>query len=182
MKELLRKVFESILNAYISAYPEKPELRGFAKKIDDYVVLAELRGGKAVRAFVEELRRIVGEEREVCVDATEVLAELKRVARGFEMRRRELASRLISTVSSDELLRVGVDAHKIAANALAAGVESYICPACNMNRRKSLMLRTKDFHFCPVCLAIYVERSGELKFVHRLRSEDVELAIDLLMD
>lgn len=180
MRRLLIKIFESILNAYISAYPDNPELRSFARKLDDYVVMAETEGGRAVRTFVEDLRRVV--EEEVYVDTSEVLSELRRVARNFEMRRRELAGRLISTLSSDKTLRVCVDAHKIAANALAAGVESYACPACSKNRRKSIMLRSEDYHFCPVCLAIYVEREGEPKFVHRLRGEDVELAADLLMD
>lgn len=180
MKKLLTKIFESILNAYISAYPDNSELRNFARKLDDYVLLAEMEGGRAVRTFVEDLRKVVNED--VYVDTAEVLSELRRVARSFEIKRREFASRLISTLSSDKTLKAGVEAHKIAANALAAGVESHDCPACSKNRRKSTMLRSGDYHFCPLCLAIYVERKGKLSFVHRLRDEDVELAVDLLTD
>jgi len=179
-REVLRKVFESILSAYVRAYPEKPDLRCYAEKIDDYLREAEIRGGKVVRAFVEDLKRTAGEEKDVYVDLSDVLSELRRTVKDLEMRRREFASKLISKLSSDEITKVGVEAHKIAARIFSVGIESYECPACLMNNRKSKLMNAGNFHLCPVCFALYVERDSELSFVHRLSEMDIELAIDLL--
>jgi len=177
MDQLLRRIFESILAAYIRTYPEKEALKVF--EIDEYVRKAKLMGGEAVRIFVEDLKKIVEVEgeREVFVDTYSVLRELRRVAKKLEMREREFISRLMSGM--DEVTRAKVNAHRIVAEILSKLKESSYCPACSAKGIKSVMLGDK-FQLCPNCLALYADTGGKIRFVHRLSPADLELAVDLL--
>ncbi len=182
---ILKNIFKTILDAYINAYPEKSdELRKFEKRLDYYVSLAKSIGGRSVRVFLEELRALEGvESKDIFVDVSSVVKELREAIKDFELKKRELVAKFISeklkSTNSEfvEVTKIGVESHRRVAKMLSEPIESFDCPACARNKRKARLLTDGKWHFCPLCWALYIEKDGQLNFVHRLSELDLELAI-----